>query len=122
MTDNEQLVRDFINAWPRLDPDELVGFFHPEGTYHNMPLAPAVGRDGIRAMISGFISSWRATEWEVLNLISAGPIVVAERVDRMDTEQGPVALPVVGVFELEGGQIKAWRDYFDLASYTNQLA
>jgi limonene-1,2-epoxide hydrolase len=25
------------------------------------------------------------------------------------------------VFEISGGKIKAWRDYFDLATYMNQL-
>ena len=31
-----------------------------------------------------------------------------------------VELPVAGVFELEGGRIKAWRDYFDLATWSRQ--
>jgi len=25
------------------------------------------------------------------------------------------------VFELEGSKIKAWRDYFDLPTYVNQI-
>jgi limonene-1,2-epoxide hydrolase len=32
-----------------------------------------------------------------------------------------VVVPVAGVFEISGGKIKAWRDYFDLATYLNQL-
>jgi limonene-1,2-epoxide hydrolase len=36
----------------------------------------------------------------------------------------PVVLPICGVFELEGGRIKAWREYFDLgparAAYANE--
>jgi limonene-1,2-epoxide hydrolase len=27
----------------------------------------------------------------------------------------------VGVFELEHGKIKAWRDYFDLSTYTQAM-
>ena len=26
-------------------------------------------------------------------------------------------LPCCGVFEMQGGKIKIWRDYFDLATY-----
>ncbi len=26
-----QTVRDFIDAWPRLDPDELAGWFTEDG-------------------------------------------------------------------------------------------
>ena len=28
MSTNEQVVRNFIEAWSRLDPAELAGFFH----------------------------------------------------------------------------------------------
>lgn len=28
-----------------------------------------------------------------------------------------VKLPVTGVFELDGGRIKAWRDYFDMQMF-----
>ncbi len=33
----------------------------------------------------------------------------------------PVDLPCCGVFQLEGGKIKLWRDYFDLGTYTRAL-
>ena len=32
-----------------------------------------------------------------------------------------VDLPCFGYFELQDGKIKVWRDYFDLATYTNAL-
>ena len=33
MTDNEKIVRDFIDAWSRLDVDtEIVSFFAPDGS------------------------------------------------------------------------------------------
>jgi limonene-1,2-epoxide hydrolase len=46
-----------------------------------------------------------------------------ERVDRfhMKADGRWVEAPVMGVFELEGGKIKAWRDYFDLAGFTGQM-
>lgn len=119
---NEQLIRDFIAAWPRLNTDEIVGFFAPDGIYHNMPMQPVQGTEALRAFIAGFLAGWTWTQWEVLNLMSAGDVVIAERVDHIKVGDKPIDLPVVGVFEIAGGRIKAWRDYFDLATYMKALA
>ncbi|HEY2358066.1 MAG TPA: limonene-1,2-epoxide hydrolase family protein [Phenylobacterium sp.] len=121
MGDNEATVRDFIAAWSRLDVDELVGFFAPDGVYHNMPMGPVAGRENLRGFIAGFLKGWTSTNWEVLTLIGRGDIVVAERVDRTIVGDKPVDLPCCGVFQLEGGKIKVWRDYFDLGTYRTVL-
>ena len=55
MQDNERIVRDFIAAWSRLDVEELVGYFAPDGIYHNMPARPVSGHDNLRAFIGRFI-------------------------------------------------------------------
>ena len=118
---NEEVIRDFIQAWARLDPGELAGYFTEDGVYHNMPAAPVCGRDNVRAMIAGFIASWTETEWEVRHLISAGDVVVAERIDRTKAGDKAVDLPCAGVFEMEDGKIKVWRDYFDLGTYARAM-
>lgn len=123
MSDGITVVREFIAAWSRLDPDELTGFFTPDGIYHNMPIAPVQGHAALHQFIAGFASGWASTEWEVLTLAEAGNTVIAERIDRTVTKDGKqVDLPCCGVFELEGGKIKAWRDYFDMGAYTRALA
>ena len=48
-------------------------------------------------------------------------LIATERVDRTKTTAGDVDLPCVGVFEMENGRIKVWRDYFDMATYTNAM-
>ena len=45
MADNAQIIRDFVAAWSRLDPDELAGYFCEDGCYYNMPTKPVKGRD-----------------------------------------------------------------------------
>lgn len=122
MTENEKVVRAFIAAWPRLNVDELVDYFTEDGVYHNMPITPVAGKPALRAFISAFLKSWTATEWEIVTLVSAGDIVVAERIDRTKVGDKSVDLPCCGVFEMQGGKIKAWRDYFDMATYTKALA
>lgn len=121
MSDNETVIRNFISAWVRLDPDELVEFFTPDGVYHNMPTQPVAGRDNLRTFIAGFIGSWTSTEWDVLTLISKGDMVVAERLDRTLVGDKAVNLPCCGVFEMQGGKIKVWRDYFDMQTYLKAL-
>lgn len=123
MGGNTQTVRDFIAAWTRLDADELTGFFTPDGTYHNIPLSPVSGHAALRPFIAGFVSGWAETRWDVLNLIEYGDLVIAERVDRTVTRDGKrIELPCCGVFEMAGGKIKVWRDYFDMGTYTKALA
>jgi limonene-1,2-epoxide hydrolase len=120
--DNEQIVREFVAAWSRLDPDELVSYFTEDGTYFNMPTAPVTGHDDLRAFITGFLASWDETEWEILNLLAEGDIVMVERMDRTVVAGRPVELPCFGAFEMENGKIKVWRDYFDLATYVDAIS
>jgi limonene-1,2-epoxide hydrolase len=122
MDANERVVRDFLAAWSRLAPDELIRYFAEDGVYHNMPLAPASGRAAVEQLIRGFIGTWSEAKFDVLALVSAGNVVIAERVDRIRAGGKSVDLPCVGVFELEGGKIKRWRDYFDLATYTRAMS
>jgi limonene-1,2-epoxide hydrolase len=122
MEANERIVRDFITAWSRLDAKEIAAFFSDDGVYHNMPMAPIAGRANVEALIAGFIGSWTRTKWDILNLVCSGNVVIAERVDHIQAGGKSCDLPVVGVFELEGGKIKRWRDYFDLGAYQRAMA
>lgn len=122
MTDNETVVRNFTAAWSRLDVEELVDFFTEDGTYHNMMGKPVSGRDNLRKFIGGFLKGWTATEWDIINIVSRGDVVIAERLDRTRLGEKKVDLPCVGVFEMQNGRIKVWRDYFDLATFTKAVA
>jgi len=121
MTTNEQVVRDFIAAWTRLDVEELVQYFCEDGVYHNMPMKPVTGHDALRPFISAFLKDWTSTEWDILSLASAGDTVFAERLDRTVVGAKPVNLPCCGVFEMRDGRIKVWRDYFDMGTYVAAL-
>ena len=119
---NEAIIRRFIDAWSRLDPAELAAYFSEDGVYHNVPMQPVTGRANIEQMIRAFTASWTATRWELRNVLAAGHVVMAERIDRTQAGGRSVDLPIVGVFELERGEIKVWRDYFDLGTYLQALS
>ncbi len=122
MHDNEQIIRDFIAAWSRLDAEEIASYFAEDGVYHNMPTDPVAGRANVQAFIAGFAKDWTETNWDILNLIAKDDIVMAERVDRTKLGDKSVDLPCFGIFEMEDGKIKVWRDYFDIGTYMNALA
>jgi len=116
------LVCDFCAAWSRLDVEELMGYFTEDATYHNMPGPPARGVDAIRRTIDGFVRGWDQTDWEIVSIAASDNTVLVERMDRTDAGAKHVELPVVGVFEIEDGKIRAWRDYFDLATYARAMS
>ena len=47
---------------------------------------------------------------------------MVERLDRTKLGDKSVDLPCFGIFEMEDGKIKVWRDYFDIGTYMNALA
>ncbi len=46
--------------------------------------------------------------------------VLTERSDRYRIDGVWISYVVMGIFEVEGGVIKAWRDHFDLAENAGQ--
>jgi len=121
--DAEKIVRQFCDAWPRRDIDELLSYFAPDATYHNIPMPPAVGHDAIRGVLDMFVPMSSSIEFDVRHLVADGNIVLTERVDRFVVNGKNVDLPVMGTFELDAdGRITAWRDYFDLAQFTSQIS
>jgi limonene-1,2-epoxide hydrolase len=121
MSENERIIRKFVKAWSRLDAEELVAYFTEDGTYHNMPMGPVTGRENVEQLIRGFSGAWTETEWDLIHIASAGDLVFTERLDRTKAGEKGVDLPCLGVFEMEGGKIKVWRDYFDMATYRDGM-
>lgn len=121
MSENETLIREFVAAWSNLDARELASYFTEDGIYHNIPSSEVQGRDNIEQFIAGFIRPWQSTDWEIISLLAEGDVVMVERLDKTMVNGSPVNLPCFGYFELENGKIKNWRDYFDLATYTEAL-
>jgi limonene-1,2-epoxide hydrolase len=127
MSESEVLIRSFCDAWARRDAHELLGFFTEDAVYHNMPMAPVQGHDGIRSVMDLFLPGSEEIEFKVLAMASgsgdpASDTVFTERVDRFVMGGKKIELPVAGVFEVRDGKIAAWRDYFDMAAFTNQSA
>ena len=115
------LVTRFCEAWSTFDLDAIAAFFTDDAVYHNMPIAPVTGREAIKATIASFTGNVESLEFRVLNIAATGPTVLTERIDIFRFPNGTIELPVMGTFEVDGDRISAWRDYFDLNQFMNQM-
>jgi limonene-1,2-epoxide hydrolase len=115
------LVREFLEAWRDRNIDQLIGFFAEDAVYHNVPVAPITGLSGIRQIFTQFLDVFEQASLDVVSIASAPGLVLAERIDRFVMRDGRrVELPVTGVFELAGGKIARFSDYFDLGAFQRQ--
>ena len=116
------LVTRFCAAWPGGDLDEIMGFFTADAVYHNIPMEAVSGTDAIRTTIEGFSTGVESIEFRVLHIAAVDGVVLTERIDVFNLPGRAIELPVMGTFEVRGGKIAAWRDYFDLNQFMAQFA
>ena len=107
------MIREFLVAWERRDTEHIVGAFAEDGVYHSMPLTPIVGRAAIHEFVAGFEGK-PPGRLEIHHQVASDTVVMNERTDHITLNGQPVSLDISGVFEIEDGRIKAWREYFDL--------
>lgn len=123
----DALVTEFCNKWSSPDAAELASYFAEDGVYHNVPMDPVTGPEAIKEFIAGFTAAFDGIDFQVHRQVSDGSgtsgIVMNERTDVMRRKDGgEIALPVMGVFEVVGGKIVKWSDYFDMATVTKAFA
>jgi len=120
------IVRRFCAAWAdNIAATELAAFFTDDAVYHNIPMAPVIGRKAIANNIASFIRPGapgiESIEFRVVNIAANGPVVMTERVDVFKLPNKSFELPVMGTFEVSDGKIRAWRDYFDVNQFTTRM-
>ncbi len=120
--DAEKVVNEFCKAFERKNLEEIMDYFTDDAVYHNMPMEPAKGKDAIRKTLNTFLPMASHVEFKIMKTASNGNIVLNERMDMFDVGEKRIELAVAGVFEVRGGKITLWRDYFDLQSWTRQMA
>lgn len=112
----DAVVTEFCARWADADADTLTAYFTEDAVYHNIPMAPVVGKAAIRDFLGGFIGQFGGIDFRVHHQTSNGSVVMNERTDVFTMGGTTIELPVMGVFEVtEDGKIAGWRDYFDMA-------
>ena len=116
-----ETVRKFIAALERKDLEAAVTLLADECEYDNVPMAKVHGPAAVRAVLEPFLAGCARIEWVVHREAATGSIVFNERTDRFEMAHGWVEIAVTGVWEVSGGRITLWRDYFDLATFRAQM-
>jgi limonene-1,2-epoxide hydrolase len=95
----------------RRDSRFIVEHFADDGVYHSIPLSPIIGK---AAILLAKFAGVPPGQLQIRHQPASANIGMNERTDRIFINDKLVTLPICGVFEIEYGLIKAWRDYFDL--------
>lgn len=111
-----ELVKSFLNTMMKKDYDAGLKLVSDDCEYTNVPLSSVRGPAGVRAVLEPFFAPTLENEFVVKHELTDGTVVFLERLDRHRLATGWVELPVNGVFEVRGGRITLWRDYFDAAT------
>jgi len=116
-----EVVRRFMKFMEPLNYDEALKLVSDTIEYVNPPPIGTVrGPAGIRGVLEPFFAPTLENEFRIVREAAAGPIVLMERLDRHRLADKWVELPVTGVYEVHGGAITYWRDYFDTPTIMSQ--
>lgn len=120
------IVTAFIAAIESRDLDGALSHLADDVEYDNVPMGKVHGVEAVRATLEPFVARFDEVAWPVSQLVASGSVdsgaVFTERVDRFRAGERWIELPVAGLFLVADGRITLWRDYFDLATFTEQMA
>jgi len=111
---NTEIVRQFFGAWEAKSLDGILDLMTEDARWLNVGLPESVGKDAIRKAIAPFLATASKVVFKVHHIAeSKDGVVLTERTDIFDNNGKEMAVDVMGVLELKGGKINAWREYFD---------
>jgi limonene-1,2-epoxide hydrolase len=110
------VVEAFLDAFAAMNFDTALTFLADDVEYTNIPLGTVHGHSGVREVLEPFFAPIHENEFLISRRASTGPVVFLERLDRHRLDHGWRELPVNSVFEVHGGKVTVWRDYFDLVT------
>lgn len=123
MTKNpEQIVTEFLGAWAD-SVETLRSSFHDyladDIVYENVDLTHTTTRDDALKLIDNFLPGLDHITIDMLAIAVTGNKVLTERIDYLRDKNDKVLseIRVMGIFEVEGDRITAWRDYFDMRPF-----
>jgi limonene-1,2-epoxide hydrolase len=118
----QETVEAFIAGWNSGDLDAVYGMMADDIVWHNIPMEPANGIDGVKALMAQFPPS-EGIEFVTHHIAANGNMVLTERTDKFLIGGTWRAIRVMGTFEIDGaGKIAQWRDYFDMLEFQREFA
>jgi len=115
-------VLAFFDEWKPTLADMLAAMerrFTDTTVWENVGLSRTVGFAEAKAFMEAFAGANPIESGEVIvhHAAEVGKVVLTERTDNFHDKDGNLILSIqlMGVFEMDGPRIVAWRDYFDTA-------
>jgi steroid delta-isomerase-like uncharacterized protein len=122
------IVRDFERAFNRQDVDALLDGFTETATYQDNFFGAHAGRPRLRAMFERMFREGRDYAWAMDHVVESATLAAAEWTfsytvtDAVPRSAGrKIRFRGMSVFELSGGKIAAYREYFDTGVALLQL-
>jgi limonene-1,2-epoxide hydrolase len=122
MSDPVSEVLAFFDEWKPTLADMLASMkarFTDQTVWENVGLSRTVGYAEAESFMNAFaqVKPIESAEVIVHHISAAGNFVLTERTDNFFDKDGKLLLsiPLMGVLEMDGPQVLAWRDYFDTA-------
>ena len=117
-----EVVQQFCAAFAAKDVDTMASLLADDVVYHNVGMEPAAGKEASLASIQGFLDMSEALEFDIHRIAANGDTVLTERTDTFTINGVKAPIAVMGAFDLRGGLIVAWRDYFDMGLTTKLMS
>jgi limonene-1,2-epoxide hydrolase len=119
----EEVVRELCRLVSERDAELLRPLLAEDCIYHNVAIMePNVGREACLANLAEQFANVQSYAYEIRNLVADGELVLTERIDMISGDDFTAPVPVMGTFEIADGQIRRWRDYWDLGSVKEMRA
>ncbi|WP_344652918.1 limonene-1,2-epoxide hydrolase family protein [Cryptosporangium japonicum] len=111
------MVAEFLAALERLDVEAALALVADDVVYQNVPLRPARGRAAVGRTLRQMLRFCSGFEARTHHLAADGAVVLTERTDVLRRGSWEAEFWVCGTFEVHGGRITLWRDYFDWTTF-----
>jgi len=118
---NVQAVMKMLDKWHSLDLEGAVNMFTEDGVFHSMMSEPVKGRDTLKVFLGKLFGGMSELTLDVRTEGVSGNTVILERFDTWVFNGKPGEIPVVGVYDVENGLIKEWREYYDRAALLGEM-
>lgn len=114
------IVRDFEKAFNKQDVEGLIACFTPGGSYVDTFFGPHTGTAALRAMFERMFHEGRDYSWKMDMVVESREAAAAEWTfsyvasDAVPRSAGRrVTFRGASLFELEGGRVARYREYFN---------
>jgi limonene-1,2-epoxide hydrolase len=115
--DAKSVVQQFCDGMANREAEALRPLLADDVVYQNVGMEAAEGIEATVAAIGFQFQMFPDSyEYETINIVAEGDLVMNERIDYVRGPDGNRhGLPVMGAFVVKDGKIVRWTDYWDSA-------